>query len=307
MAPKKKTMGKGAVVSVPSSKLHPSEHIRNMYPNPPKNHRVEDMVVLRQEIKKINRRDQLAIVLRHQAFQVDGENIELHTTQRFCRVMVEGDPDFFFTSDEPREENPPEGLELLTEEIRDITNHDVINVNDIKMIQNLVEIDDDNKPAPENTPRAGDGPQPSVFGEWGHSGICHRRAGFAQNRLPTISFPHGVQPTLVQLFEVLFPKLFVQSVILPLINTEIGFGGPVEYWEFLRFVGLWFLIATIEGPERRDFWAVEPPTRYSGAPFRISEMSRNRFYEIVRCLHFTNGTPPAYIDRFFEICQLLDA
>jgi hypothetical protein len=53
------------------------------------------MVVLRQEMKKINKRDQLAIVLRHQAFQADGENIELYTAQRFCRIMVEGDPDFF--------------------------------------------------------------------------------------------------------------------------------------------------------------------------------------------------------------------
>jgi hypothetical protein len=77
--------------------------------------------------------------------------------------------------------------------------------------------------------------------------------------MPTISFPHGVQPTLVQLFKVLFPKLFVQSIILPQINKEIQFGVTVEYWEFFQFIGLWFLIATIEGPERRDFWAVELP------------------------------------------------
>jgi hypothetical protein len=113
--------------------------------------------------------------------------------------------------------------------------HDVIEGNDIEMIRNLVEIDDDNEPAPENTPRAGEGPHSTVFGEWGHVGVCHRRAGSAQNRPPTLSFPYGVQPTLLQLFEILFPKMYIQGVILPIINMEIQFGGSVEYWEFLRF------------------------------------------------------------------------
>jgi hypothetical protein len=63
MAPQKMTMGKGAVVSVLSSKLHPSEHIRMMWPNPEKNHRVENLVVLRQEMKITNRREQMAIVM----------------------------------------------------------------------------------------------------------------------------------------------------------------------------------------------------------------------------------------------------
>jgi hypothetical protein len=54
-----------------------------MWPNPEKNHRVENLVVLRQEVKKINRRDTMAIIMKHEAFQVDGENIELYASPRF--------------------------------------------------------------------------------------------------------------------------------------------------------------------------------------------------------------------------------
>jgi hypothetical protein len=53
MAPKKMTMGERCRrFSVLSSKLHPSEHIRAMWPNPEKSHRVENLVALRQEVKK---------------------------------------------------------------------------------------------------------------------------------------------------------------------------------------------------------------------------------------------------------------
>jgi hypothetical protein len=33
----------------------------------------------------------------HEAFQVNGENIELYVSQRFFVLKREGDPDFFFT------------------------------------------------------------------------------------------------------------------------------------------------------------------------------------------------------------------
>jgi hypothetical protein len=52
MDPKKMTMGKGAIISVLSSNLHPTVHIQTMWPNPEKNHRVKNLVVLRQEMKK---------------------------------------------------------------------------------------------------------------------------------------------------------------------------------------------------------------------------------------------------------------
>jgi hypothetical protein len=54
------------------------------------------------------------------------------------------------------------------------------------------------------------------------------------------------------------PKCFVLSVILPMINKEQTCGGAVEYWEFLRFIDISFLMVTVQGPERKNFWSLEP-------------------------------------------------
>jgi hypothetical protein len=60
----------------------------------------------------------------------------------------------------------------------------------------------------------------------------------SRNQNPTINFPQGVWLTLLQLFELLFPTVFVLDVILPMINKEVKYGGVVEYWEFLVFLGI---------------------------------------------------------------------
>jgi hypothetical protein len=52
-----------------------------------------------------------------------------------------------------------------------------------------------------------------------------------------------------------------------MINKEIKFGGVVEYWEFLVFLGIWLLMGTIQGPKRKDFWSLEPISEFLGAPF----------------------------------------
>lgn len=219
MAPTKMTMGKGAVVSVLSSRLHPSQHVRTMWLNPEKNHRVENLVVLRQELKKINRRDQMTFVMKHEAFKVDGEYIELYASKRFCIIKSEGDPDFFFTLAPVGENFEAVEQAFVPGEISDIIQRGVLEPNDIEMARNFVEIDDDNDPAPENLPLAGEEAQASIFGEWGHPGTCYRRMGIARNQSPNLSFPPGVRPTIMQLFELLFPKsILFQSFYLRSIS-----------------------------------------------------------------------------------------
>ena len=41
---------------------------------------------------------------------------------------------------------------------------------------------------------------------------------------------------------------------------------PITFGEFLHFVGLWFLMATIIGPQQSDFWASHPIEAFHGAP-----------------------------------------
>jgi Transposase IS4 len=305
----KMTMGKGAVVSVLSSRLHPSKLIRDRWPNPEKSHRVENLVVLRQELKKINREDQLALILTHEAFKDGGEYIELYASHRWCVLQCEGDPDFFFTCAAEGEQFQPEVRELLPVEIREISERAVLDEEEVRIARELVEIDDDNEPAPENMPQQGVGVAANdVFGEWGHEGTCYRRmAGGGLQDNPRLIFPAGIRPTLLQLFEILFPKNYILQVILPMINMNLRYGGAVEYWEFLQWIGIWLLIATIQGPERKDFWSTDPISKHGKAPFRITEMSRNRFDEILFCLRYTDDLPPTYRDPFFEIRKLVEA
>ena len=188
--------------------------------------------------------------MKHEDFQVDGENIKLYASQHFCVLKSKGDPDYYFTIALAARNVDAEEEEIVPGEIQGIIEHGIVEPDDIEIARNLVEIDDDNEPAPENMPQTGGGDPTSVFaGEWGHPGICHCHMGNAQNQNPKLNFPYGVRPTLLQLFELLFPKAFILSVIIPMINKGIQSGGPVEYLEFLHFLGLWFLMATIQGPQ----------------------------------------------------------
>ena len=60
--------GVGAVVSAVMRFIHPSEHIKNKYPNPLPSQRLENCTMIRQEVKNVSRRDQLTVVVHHEEF-----------------------------------------------------------------------------------------------------------------------------------------------------------------------------------------------------------------------------------------------
>ena len=68
MPARKKQLGKDAIVSILTIYLHPSQHIRRVFPNPAKGHRLNNLTVLRQEHQRISRREQLAVVVTHPDF-----------------------------------------------------------------------------------------------------------------------------------------------------------------------------------------------------------------------------------------------
>jgi hypothetical protein len=154
MATKKMTMGKGAVVSVLSSRLHPSLLIRDRWPNPEKNLRVENLVIIRQEVKKVNRRDAMTLVMTHEDFKVDGEYTELHAIKRFCIIKSEGDPYFSFTFALAEEHLAAAEPEFAPQEIQDMVARGTLEPDDIYL---ALEMDDDNGHAPENLPQEGQG------------------------------------------------------------------------------------------------------------------------------------------------------
>ena len=131
--------------------------------------------MIRQEVKKGSRRDQLCVIIHHDDFKMpNGEFIELHTVKCYFKVTEEGDPDQFF--DDPGEsqhdnEAPPVPF---PEVVGDALNGQSDEMNTLEALCGVVEIDDDNEPAPENIPQRTDNTGTVLESEWGHDGFCFR-------------------------------------------------------------------------------------------------------------------------------------
>ena len=154
-------------------------------------------------------------------------------------------------------------------------------VNTIEALQDVVEVDDDNDPAPENVPQRSDN-NATVFGEWGHTGFCHRRMQNTPNSPAKLNF--GINTTAddiyVQLFEGLFPANLLDTMVTEM-NKNIS-GDPLTYGELLKWIGLWVLMSTVDGSDRQSFWSTHDINIFHGAPFHLTGfMSRNRFENIL--------------------------
>ena len=71
----KKRLGKDAKVSVLFGYLHPPRLISSTLPNIEINHRLEDCIVVRMVVKKVNWCDQLVVVLKHDSFKTHDGHI----------------------------------------------------------------------------------------------------------------------------------------------------------------------------------------------------------------------------------------
>ena len=151
MAPRKKTHGIGAVVSVLTKLVHPSQLIRDKFPNLPNGHRLLGCITLRQEVKRINPKEKLSLIVKHDDFKNDDEEYqELHTCKRHFQIQEEGDPEFFFDIPQqvtPTTEDQSPDMPVAINEVLD--GEHVGGVDGlIAALQGVVNIDDDNDPAP---------------------------------------------------------------------------------------------------------------------------------------------------------------
>jgi len=86
--------------------------------------------------------------------------------------------------------------------------HGIIDDMNLVYLHDLVNIDNDNLPIPENIPQESTTANDTVYDKWGHSGVCERKA--LQLKAPHAAlsikhFSHDVLPTNLQLFEPLSP------------------------------------------------------------------------------------------------------
>jgi len=297
-------LGEGAAISVLIKYVHPTATVREAQENELHGERLENCRVLRQEMKKIRNRNQLAVIFHHDVF---GAGTELYCAKRWAKVTAEGDPSLYFNaSDEPEEEEEAEPLENPVSDAIERVSAGLDDEGDRIRIRETIDVDDDNAPAPENDPHTHTSAN-NVQGEWNHDGVCFRKLVGGRDGGPSLpNVPPGSRPSLVDLFEIFFPVQYIKTVMLPEMNKKLE--HAVTYGEFLRWIGLWFLMATIQGPARNDFWSTCPVDPFSPAPFRLSEyMSCHRFDAILQALTLTNKSRPTYKDRFWSVRQIIAA
>ena len=166
MSPTKKTHGKGATVSCLIKFIHPSQLIRNKYPNPASGQRLEGCITAHQEVKRINRKDQVAIVIHHDNFkEADRETLqELYAVKKHFTIQAKVDPGFFF--DVPvvvdAQEHPQEQLLPAVVDDNLMGENHGGQQNLTITLTGIVDIDDDNEPVPENIP----GPPFPLYSLW---------------------------------------------------------------------------------------------------------------------------------------------
>ena len=257
-----------------------------------------------QEMKSMSQKDQLCIVVRHDDIKAGNDHIKLHAVKRYFRVTMEGDPDLFFdvapTTDNGKANEAQTPLPTAIDEA--INGHSE-EVNTIEALQGIVEIDDDNEPAEENFPATTATTNRILSTEWGHDGFCFRKSQNFGNTRAKLNF--AVDPTTqgyyIQLFEGLFPKQLLLCII-EIINEKMDGEDDVTYGEFLRWIGIWVLMSTVDGADRRTFWSTKTVDAFEGAPFRLTPfMSCRRFEKILNNLRYTKEEVPEFRDRFWEV------
>ena len=296
-------ISKDTIVSVLLRYLHPSHLVQMTFPNQLNGQRLEGCVVVGRQERKINRKMQTAIIVHHEAFKNEDRFQEVYAVAQWFKLQVEGPRDLIFQPEEVSDldtalGDEEEGQEMPAIILQRANTGIRIEVDEVLGLPG-VDVDDDRNPAPENVPHdQADGEGVCVYGEWGHGGLCYRLIAGAQNSNANLrNFPPGVTPSLLQLFQLMLPKTFLQQVVLPQTNLKLQ--RPVGYGEFLRWIGLWLMMATTHFDFRRDFWSRRHVSMYGGAPFRFNDlMTRNRFEEILVSLKLTEAVPPTYVDWF---------
>jgi hypothetical protein len=174
----KLNLGIGAECKVLVKFLHPRKLINDLViSNPTSNQRLERLLVIRQERKTVDRKEQLCVVFRHHSC----EGKELYLVDTYALITLEGAPEHFFQK--PRV-NPTPLLETVTQIAQEV---EAIAIKqnifcarntreDIEMVEQMgFQVDDDNNPALENIPGRTNENHDNSGLKWGWNGFDARK------------------------------------------------------------------------------------------------------------------------------------
>ncbi|KAG7340602.1 transposase IS4 [Nitzschia inconspicua] len=294
--------------SAPLRYMRPLKVIQTKHPQIVGTPRIEQLLALRKELKRLNKRLQFFIVFRHDDFP----NGEIYCHERFCRVEVGSPPGQLFGDIEADEDvEVVEEVEPTDEIPAEVQPHSV-GVDDRFLLRNDgFNVDDDRDPALENIPVPGETVNDQQT--WGWGGRCHRNVFGATDDMPKLNQLTDSESklvTILSLFLCLFPATYLDEVLLAEINRNLDKekARRIGLGEFLRFLGLWYYMATFKSVTRAQFWSTKDNDPYRGALIRFhGMMSMQRFDLILKSLRYTNRLATAYKDKFHGIRQLIEA
>ena len=153
-------MGIGAVVHVLIKFMHPSQNIRDKYPNPEKGTRLEGCVVTGKCLKVVSRQEQTVITFHNDEF----DGVELYAVERYCLISEEGPAESFFSTHyisveaEPVDDNSPvDEVENATQQLNELTQrNDALRLGreiqfDAEMMNSGIAVGKNNHPIPSPT------------------------------------------------------------------------------------------------------------------------------------------------------------
>ena len=296
--------GVGAQISLYKRFLHPRALVAAKYPNAGKSDVLHGLLAVRLEEKTVSKKRQSCIVMHHNDFD-DGRL--LHAVVRYCKVVAEGATEHIFNDaiqDSPEGEGAVAVMEQLNEavEIPEISfGEDASKFRALGFC-----VDDDNDPAPENVPSPSENVDGCIYKEWHSVPYCDRRLCGANDVQPSLIRADSTMHTVLGYFTHFLPIVYFKTAVLPATNAHLS--DALSWEEFLRFLGLIFLMATSQGSARREYWANDAPQMFSGAPFRLQNfVSRRRFEMILKHLTFTLEPPPRFKHPFHEVNKLIQA
>ena len=84
-------------------------------------------------------------------------------------------------------------------------------------------------------------------------------------------------------------------------------GRKITHGEILVWVGLWFIMANIQGFQQHVFWSNSAIYPFDRDPYHFNSILLwILFDEILKELAITDEPPPEYKDQFLEARQLID-
>ena len=253
--------------------------------------RLEGCRTLQQEVKKINWKDQLSLIVTHKDFlDAIGNLHKLYAVKKHFGIQEEGDSNFCIdVAQETQQEQQDELLPAAIDSELSGENHS--GTSDLlTALSGVVDIDDDNGPAPENVLTITTGPS-VLSNTWGHAGIHFHKQRSIGNTPAKLVIPVDMirDDINLQLFECLFPKKFMVEVMIPAMNKLLK--TSVSYGKLLSWICLWILMSTVDGSDRHSFQSTKDPNMYEGAPFRLTSLiSQDCFEEILASISYTSKT-----------------